>query len=43
MRHYLASLNYPGKDVAVVGAPDPLIVGGAVHVLQSAALDVAVR
>ncbi|MEM9579635.1 MAG: polyphosphate kinase 2 [Pseudomonadota bacterium] len=34
MRHFLASLDYPGKDLDVVGAPDPLIVGGAAHVLH---------
>ncbi len=33
MRHFLASLDYPNKDHAVVGAPDPLIVGRASHVL----------
>ncbi len=27
MRHFLASLDYPGKDAEVVGVPDPLIVG----------------
>lgn len=26
MRHFLARFDYPGKDAAVVGAPDPLIV-----------------
>jgi polyphosphate kinase 2 len=33
MRHFLASLDYPGKDEEVVGQPDPLIVGEASHVL----------
>lgn len=33
MRHFLASLDYPNKDHAVVGAPDPLIVGRASQVL----------
>ena len=33
MRHFLASLDYPNKDHAVIGAPDPLIVGRASHVL----------
>jgi polyphosphate kinase 2 len=33
MRHFLASLPYPGKDERVVHAPDPLIVGGAAHVI----------
>jgi polyphosphate kinase 2 len=27
MRHFLSSLDYPGKDLRVVGVPDPLIVG----------------
>ena len=43
MRHFLATLNYPGKDAAVVGVPDPLIVGhagqvigGAGHILDTA-------
>ena len=34
MRHFLASLDYPDKDLDVVGAPDPLIVGQAHHVIQ---------
>ena len=34
MRHFLASLDYPGKDDEVVGLPDPLIVGRARHVLK---------
>ncbi|QCO54480.1 polyphosphate kinase 2 [Pseudorhodobacter turbinis] len=34
MRHFLASLDYPGKDVAVVGQPDPLIVGKADQVIN---------
>ena len=29
MKHFLASLDYPGKDAALVGQPDPLIVGQA--------------
>jgi polyphosphate kinase 2 len=37
MRHFLATLPYPGKDVAVVHAPDPLIVGGAAHVIGRSA------
>ena len=32
--HFLASLDYPGKDEAVVGQPDPLIVGQAHHVIH---------
>ena len=27
MRHFLSSLDYPGKDTSVVQVPDPLIVG----------------
>ena len=34
MRHFLASLDYPDKDHAVVGRPDPLIVGQAHHVIH---------
>ncbi len=34
MRHFLASLDYPGKDADVVGAPDPLIVGSAHNVIH---------
>lgn len=34
--HFLNSLDYPGKDTAVVHAPDPLIVGQAGHVVQQA-------
>ncbi|WP_347312862.1 polyphosphate kinase 2 [Defluviimonas sp. SAOS-178_SWC] len=36
MRHFLASLDYPGKDLEVVTAPDPLIVGRASHVVHGA-------
>ncbi|MGB7319692.1 MAG: polyphosphate kinase 2 [Planktotalea sp.] len=36
MLHFLNSLDYPGKDTALVTAPDPLIVGGAAHVIHSA-------
>jgi polyphosphate kinase 2 len=35
MRHFLASLDYPGKNHKVVGAPDPLIVSTAQHVLHN--------
>jgi len=35
MRHFLASLDYPGKDPRVVRAPDPLIVSTAQHVLHN--------
>ena len=34
MRHFLASLDYPGKNVDLVGEPDPLIVGQANHVIH---------
>ncbi len=34
MRHFLASLDYPDKDLDVIGDPDPLIVGQAHHVLH---------
>lgn len=34
MKHFLSSLDYPGKDFELVGAPDPLIVGGAAHVIH---------
>jgi polyphosphate kinase 2 len=36
MRHFLASIDYPGKDVAVVGQPDPLIIGKAGQVINKA-------
>ena len=36
MRHFLASVDYPGKDWSVIGRPDPLIVGRASQVLQGA-------
>ena len=36
MRHFLASLDYPGKDLEVVQMPDPLIVGRASHVIHGA-------
>jgi polyphosphate kinase 2 len=34
MRHFLSTLEYPGKDHAVAQAPDPLIVNGANHVIH---------
>lgn len=37
MRHFLSSLDYPGKDPEVVGVPDPLIVGRAAQVIGTAA------
>lgn len=36
MRHFLNSLNYPGKDLRIAHPPDPLIVGQAGHVIRSA-------
>ncbi len=36
MRHFLDSLDYPDKDLDVVGRPDPLIVGRAEHVVHNA-------
>jgi polyphosphate kinase len=36
MRHFLSTIDYPGKDHAVVGTPDPLIVGRASQVLSGA-------
>ncbi len=34
MRHFLSTLDYPDKDLDVVGQPDPLIVGQAHHVIH---------
>jgi polyphosphate kinase 2 len=34
MLHFLNSLDYPGKDKAVVHLPDPLIVGKGAHVVH---------
>lgn len=34
MRHFLNSVEYPGKDHDVVTAPDPLIVASASHVIH---------
>ena len=36
MKHFLSTIDYPGKDHSVVGQPDPLIVGRASQVLQGA-------
>lgn len=36
MRHFLATLEYPGKDVEVVDQPDPLIVGSAQNMIHDA-------
>ena len=35
MRHFLSTLDYPGKDPEVAQAPDPLIVGHASHVVHA--------
>ncbi|MBY6005593.1 polyphosphate kinase 2 [Salipiger bermudensis] len=34
MRHFLSTLDYPGKDRRVATPADPLIVGGAAHVIH---------
>ncbi len=34
MRHFLSTLDYPGKDRRIATPPDPLIVGGAAHVIH---------
>ncbi|MFT4961946.1 MAG: polyphosphate kinase 2 [Paracoccaceae bacterium] len=34
MRHFLASLEYPDKNLDIVGSPDLLIVGQAHHVIH---------
>ena len=34
MQHFLAHLDYPGKDEHVVRGPDPLIVGASEHVIS---------
>ncbi|MDQ2089263.1 polyphosphate kinase 2 [Marimonas arenosa] len=34
MRHFLSSIDYPGKDFEVVGQPDPLLVSSANHVIH---------
>ncbi|WP_270729454.1 polyphosphate kinase 2 [Shimia sp. Alg240-R146] len=34
MLHFLDSLDYPGKDVKTIKAPDPLIVNEASHVIH---------
>jgi polyphosphate kinase len=34
MKHFLSTLDYPGKDRTVVKKPDPLIVGRAEHVVH---------
>ena len=35
MRHFLSTLDYPGKDPAIATPPDPLIVGHAAHVIHN--------
>ncbi len=34
MRHFLSTIDYPDKNLDVVGEPDPLIVGQAHHVIH---------
>jgi polyphosphate kinase 2 len=34
MRHFLSTIDYPGKDHSVATAPDPLIVSGAQRVIH---------
>lgn len=36
MRHFLSTIDYPGKNEDLVGDPDPLIVGRADHVVHGA-------
>ena len=36
MRHFLSTLEYPDKNIELIGAPDPLIVGQAHHVIRPA-------
>ncbi|SDN45368.1 polyphosphate kinase 2, PA0141 family [Lutimaribacter pacificus] len=36
MLHFLSTIDYPGKDLKVAHAPDPLIVGQAGHVIHRA-------
>lgn len=36
MRHFLSTLDYPGKDINIAAAPDPLIVHSAHHVIHRA-------
>lgn len=38
IRHFLSDLDYPDKNVEVVAAPDPLIVGQARHSVEKAVL-----
>lgn len=34
MRHFLTSIEYPGKDLDAIGVPDPLIIGKAGQVIR---------
>lgn len=34
MRHFLSTIDYPDKDMSIACNPDPLIVGGAHHVVH---------
>jgi polyphosphate kinase 2 len=34
MRHFLSTLDYPGKDPEIAKEPDPLIIGQAHHVIH---------
>jgi hypothetical protein len=36
MRHFLSTLDYPGKDLTVAQAPQPQIVGSAKKVIHRA-------
>ncbi|WP_425092068.1 polyphosphate kinase 2 [Tropicimonas sp. S265A] len=36
MKHFLSTLDYPDKDLSIATPPDPLLVGGASHVVHSA-------
>lgn len=36
MRHFLSNIDYPGKDMSIVGVPDPLIIGQAGQVIKGA-------
>jgi len=38
MRHFLSTLDYPGKDPEIAQAPDPLIVGHAGQVVHTLSL-----
>ena len=43
MRHFLSTIDDPGKDPAIACAPDPLIVGSAGQVLSGRTTPVAAR